>query len=145
MRHVNRSALVPFSAQQMYDLVEDVEAYPQFLPWCAGAELQEKSVDSLQASIGIGLGAMHTSFTTRNRLMPPGHMSMELLDGPFSTLQGSWNFSQLGDTGCEVQLQVDFEFASRAQDLLFGAGFEKICNELVDALVVRAQALYSDD
>ena len=145
MRHVNRSALVPFSAQQMYDLVEDVESYPQFLPWCTGAELQEKSVDSLQASIGIGMGALNTSFTTRNRLTPPGHMSMELLDGPFSNLQGSWNFSPLGDTGCEVQLQVDFEFASRAQDLLFGAGFEKICNELLDAFVVRAQALYSDD
>ncbi len=145
MRHVNRSALVPFSAQQMYDLVEDVESYPQFLPWCTGSELQEKSADSLQASIGIGMGALNASFTTRNRLTPPEHMSMELQDGPFSSLQGNWNFSQLGDAGCEVQLQVDFEFASRSQDLLFGAGFEKICGELVDAFVVRAQALYCDD
>jgi ribosome-associated toxin RatA of RatAB toxin-antitoxin module len=129
----------------MYDLVEDVEAYPQFLPWCTGAELQEKSVDSLLASIGIGMGALQASFTTRNQLAPPDHMSMELQDGPFSSLQGSWDFGQLGDSGCEVRLQVGFEFSSRAQDVLMGAIFEKICNELVDAFVARAAVLYGDD
>jgi len=145
MRTVNRSALVPFSAQQMYALVEDVAAYPQFLPWCTGARVHEQTSTELTASIGLGFSALHTDFKTRNELQPPNCMTMDLLDGPFSSLRGRWDITSLGDSGCEVQLQVEFEFSSAAQDLLFGAGFEKICNELIDAFVRRANELYGDD
>ncbi len=142
MRTVNRSALVPYSAQQMYALVEDVAAYPQFLPWCTGAKVHGQTDIELTASISLGVGALHTEFKTRNALQPPDSMTMDLLDGPFSSLQGRWDFASLGDAGCEAQLQIEFEFSSAAMDLLFGAGFEKICNELIDAFVRRANELY---
>jgi ribosome-associated toxin RatA of RatAB toxin-antitoxin module len=144
MRSVNRSALVPYSAQQMYALVADVAAYPQFLPWCTGAEVHEQTATELTASIGLGIGALHTDFKTRNELRAPNSMSMDLLDGPFSSLRGRWDFSTIGTSGCEVHLQVEFEFSNAAQDMLFGAGFEKICNELIDAFVRRANELYGD-
>lgn len=145
MRQVDRSALVSHSAQQMYALVADVEAYPQFLPWCTGARLHEKSASELKASIGIGLGALTTDFSTRNELHPPHSMTMELLDGPFSRLRGGWEFESLGEAGCEVRLQLQFEFSSSVQDVLFGAAFEKVCKELIDAFVRRAAELYGDD
>lgn len=142
MRKVDRSALVPYSTEQMYALVEDVEAYPEFLPWCAGARLIRKEAAELEATIGLGLGALQTEFSTRNQLQPPAAMTMELRDGPFRSLEGRWDFERLGEQGCEARLQLRFEFESTAQDLLFGAAFEKICNELVDAFVKRAHELY---
>ena len=144
MRQVDRSALVSYSAPQMYALVEDVESYPQFLPWCTGARLHEKSATELKAGIGIGLGALNSEFSTRNELNPPQSMTMELLEGPFSCLRGRWEFEPLGDAGCEARLRVEFDFDSAAQDVLFGAAFEKVCNELMDAFVRRADALYAD-
>ncbi len=149
MRQVDRSALVSYSAPEMYALVEDVEAYPEFLPWCTGAQLHEKSAAELTASIGIGLGALNTKFSTRNELDPPRVMTMELLSGPFRFLHGRWEFeplgdAELGDAGCEARLRVEFEFDSTAQDLLLGPAFEKICNELMDAFVRRANKLYAD-
>ncbi len=144
MRHVSRSALVPYSAAQMYALVADVAAYPDFLPWCTGAEVHTKSAALLEASIALGFGGLNTRFATRNVLQPPETMTLELVDGPFRSLRGQWSFVQLGDAGCEVHLTLDFEFESAATDLLLGAGFEKICNELIDAFVRRAQVQYGD-
>jgi len=142
MRTVDRSALVPYSAEQMYALVEDVESYPAFLPWCTGARLIRKEEAELEAAIGLGLGALQAEFSTRNQLQPPTAMTMDLLDGPFRSLSGRWDFSVLGGQGCEARLQLHFEFEHRTQDLLFGAAFEKICSELVDAFVKRAKVLY---
>ena len=136
--------MVPYSPAQMYALVEDVERYPEFLPWCTGAELHEKGDTELQASIRLGLGELNSRFRTRNELQPPNRMTMELQDGLFRTLHGSWDFAQLGDAGCEVHLQVEFEFEGTVHNVLFGAAFEKVCNELIDAFVRRAAELYGD-
>jgi len=134
--------MVPYAPARMYALVDDVESYPDFLPWCTAAELIERSDSELVASLAIGFGALNSSFTTRNERRPPESMTMALQDGPFSQLQGRWDFTALGDAGCEVTLRVEFEFASAMQDMLFGATFEGICNELIDAFVQRAHDLY---
>jgi ribosome-associated toxin RatA of RatAB toxin-antitoxin module len=143
MRIVDRTAMVPFSAAQMYALVENVECYPEFLPWCDAATLLNKSAEELVASLNIGFGSLNSSFTTRNQLEPPTSMTMELQDGPFSRLEGRWSFTQLGDEGCEAALRIEFEFSSALKDMLFGSTFEGICNELIDAFVKRANDLYS--
>ncbi|HJP04051.1 MAG: ubiquinone-binding protein [Chromatiales bacterium] len=142
MRVVNRNALVPYSAEAMYRLVDNVESYPEFLPWCAAAELISRDTDELVAGLTIGYGALNSQFTTRNKLKPPEQMTMELLDGPFSSLEGVWSFGQVGEQGCEVKLHVEFEFSSAVQDALFGGTFELICNELIDAFIRRAHDLY---
>jgi ribosome-associated toxin RatA of RatAB toxin-antitoxin module len=142
MRTVNRTALVPFSNAAMFDLVCAVEDYPAFLPGCVGTELQSKTADELTASLAIGYGPLNTEFTTLNSFTAPDWMTMELLDGPFSRLEGRWDFQQLGDDGCEITLCIEFEFSSKVQDVLFGATFEMICNELIDAFVRRAHELY---
>lgn len=145
LRRVNRSAMVPYTPAQMYALVEDVERYPEFLPWCTGSALHEKNDSELRASIDLGLGELKARFSTRNELQPPGRMTMELEDGLFRTLHGCWEFAQLGEAGCEVRLQVEFEFEGTVHNILFGAAFEKVCNELIDAFVKRAAALYGSD
>jgi ribosome-associated toxin RatA of RatAB toxin-antitoxin module len=142
VRSVKRSALVPFTPAQMYALVEDVERYPEFLPWCAGAQLHERDEHALRASIDIGLAGLSSRFGTRNELDPPHRMTMELVEGPFESLHGEWQFVPVGDSGCEARLSMQFAFASRTQDALFGVAFEKICNELIDAFIRRAQMLY---
>lgn len=142
MRRVNRTALVPFSPAQMYALVEDVERYPEFLPWCPGATLHERDEQTLRASIQIGLAGLSSRFSTRNTLEPPQRMTIDLVDGPFESLHGEWQFAAVGDTGCEVRLTMAFAFAHKAQDAVLGAAFEKVCSELIDAFVRRAHALY---
>ncbi len=142
VRVVDRTAMVPYAAERMYVLVDDVEAYPEFLPWCTATELHSRSDSELVASLSIGYGALNSSFTTRNGRCPPESMTMELEKGPFKRLEGKWGFIPLGDEGCEVTLRVEFEFSNSMQDMLFGATFEGICNELIDAFVRRAHDLY---
>ena len=142
VRVVNREAMVPYTDKQMYALVEDVASYPQFLPWCTGSELKSQNADELVASLTIGYAGLNGSFATRKELRAPKSMSMQLLDGPFSRLDGLWNFKPLGDAGCEVVLRVEFEFSSGIQDMLFGGIFQNVCNELIDAFVKRAHDLY---
>ena len=141
MRHVDRSALVPYRAEQMFALVDDVSAYPEFLPWCQGAAVMSRDEVQVVARLKVGFEALNTEFTTRNTLQPSQGISMTLQDGPFSTLDGQWAFRQLGDSGCEVSLKMQFEFANAAQDLLLGASFEKICEQLIGAFINRAQAI----
>lgn len=142
MRAVDRSALVPFSTEQMFELVREIDAYPEFLPWCTGARVIEETAAEQRASVSLGLGALNTEFTTRNQLERPERIGMQLESGPFSTLSGSWTFEAIGEDGCEVSLRLQFEFSSTVQDVLFGAAFEHVCNELVSAFVARAHAVY---
>jgi len=134
--------MVPFSSDSMFSLVSDVETYPEFLPWCTETKLLSRTEDELIASLALGYGSLNSKFTTRNRFAAPEWMTMELLEGPFSNLEGRWEFEALGDAGCEVVLRIDFEFSSQLHDVLFGATFEKICNDLIDAFVKRAHDLY---
>jgi len=142
MRTVNRSAIVPFSADAMFALVKDVEAYPEFLPWCAATTLHSATVDELVASLQVGFGAFSTEFSTRNRFAEPEWMTMQLVEGPFSSLEGRWSFQQLGAAGCEITLQISFDFTNPIMDISLGVAFEKICTDLIDAFISRAHALY---
>ncbi len=142
MRIVDRNALVPYSPAEMYALVDDVAAYPEFLPWCAASELMSREPHELTAAITVGYGAFNSQFTTCNELQPPETMIMRLRDGPFSSLEGRWHFRPIGERGCEVHLRVEFEFASKMQDMLVGSVFESICNELIDAFIQRAHEQY---
>jgi ribosome-associated toxin RatA of RatAB toxin-antitoxin module len=142
MRIVNRSAIVPFSASQMYRLVEDVESYPDFLPWCSDAVLHWRDGDTLEGSVEMHRAGLRRSFRTRNTMREDMAIEMTLVDGPFSHLAGGWQFTALGDSGCKVSLSVEFEVSNRATNRLLGRYFEEICNSLVDAFVRRASEMY---
>lgn len=126
----------------MYVLVEDVESYPEFLPWCGGAVLHWREGDVLEGSVEMHLAGLRRSFRTRNRMREFEAIDMELVEGPFSHLSGGWHFKSLDHLGCKVSLEVEFEVRSRTTDRLLGRYFEDICNSLVDAFVRRAEDIY---
>lgn len=142
MRKVSRSALVPYTAAQMYSLVKDVEAYPSFLPWCNDAEVHVRQPDFIEASLELHRRGISKRFRTRNALQENVSLGIELLGGPFRRLSGEWQFQQLGDAGSKVSLEIEFEFESRATDLIFGRFFESTCNSLVDSFTDRAAQMY---
>lgn len=142
MRKVSRSALVPYRAQDMFMLVDDVERYPEFVPGCDAAEVISRSGDTVEARLALRKGAISKSFTTRNRRREFEAMDLSLVDGPFRHLQGGWRFKDLGDNGCKVSLELEFEFSSPLVDRMFGSFFEQTCNALVDAFAKRAAAVY---
>ena len=144
MRIVHRNALVPHSAGEMFVLVENVEAYPEFLPWCNSVEVHFRDATIVEATLEMHRGSMSRHFRTRNTSVPGESMDIALVDGPFNALAGRWTFKQLGDAGCKVALDMEFEFASRAIDLVLGAFFETTCNSLVDAFVQRALQVYGE-
>ncbi len=142
MTHVQRSALVPYSSAQMYALINDIETYPQFLPWCRSASIHAYGDDQITASIELHKSGITKSFKTRNTLLVDQRIDMQLIDGPFKTLEGSWEFTQLGDTGCKVILDIRFVLDNRIMSFAFGAVFEEICNSLVDSFSNRARSVY---
>lgn len=142
MREIRRSALVPFSALQMYELVADVERYPEFLPWCIGARVLERDGQTVLASLSLARGRARASFTTRNTLAPGRHLEMRLVEGPFTRLEGRWDFSDIGASGSRVELAMRFEPAATLAGLLLGPAFESICSQLVDAFGRRARQVY---
>ena len=139
VHEIRRSALVVFSPEQMFDLVIDVERYPEFLPWVAGAALHRKSERDLEASLSMQRGGVTERFTTRNEFERPAWMTMRLVDGPFRMMEGRWDFTPIGDAGTRIELAMRFEFASRVVELLFGRSFEHSCNSLIDAFIARAR------
>ena len=142
IHEIRRSALVVFSPEQMFDLVIDVERYPQFLPWVAGAELHEKSGHDLLASMEMHRGGVRERFTTRNTFDRPGFMTLQLVKGPFRSMEGRWTFAPIGASGTRIELEMRFEFANAVIELLFGKAFEQSCNQLIDAFIARAKQLY---
>jgi len=143
MRRVSRSALVPYSAAEMYALVKDVEAYPSFLPWCNDAELHIARRDYIEASLELHRHGVSKRFRTRNALQENRSLGIELVGGPFRHLSGGWLFYQLGESGSKVELELEFEFESRATDIIFGRFFESTCNSLVDSFTQRAAQMYT--
>ncbi len=113
MAHINRSALVPYSSEQMYQLVDGINLYPQFLPWCRTAVEHERDADQVKASIEIAKGAVNKRFTTLNRLQKNKTIEMRLVDGPFQHLHGFWRFDELKADACKVSLDLDFEFSNK--------------------------------
>lgn len=142
MTHIERSALVMHSAQRMFDLVNDVKRYPDFLPWCIDAHIQSESDTNLVAGLTIKKGGIKQSFTTRNEKQSPDWMSMELVDGPFKKLNGLFKFQPLSDEACKVIFQLDFEVAGKILGLTLTPVFKQASNTMVDAFVKRADELY---
>ncbi|MHB8252782.1 MAG: type II toxin-antitoxin system RatA family toxin [Acidiferrobacter sp.] len=141
MTTISKSALVSYSADEMYKLVADVESYPEFLPWCAGSRILERDSTGLVAEIDMVFGGIHKAFTTRNTLNATS-MDIRLVQGPFSQLEGSWRFQQVSDLGSRISLDLEFGFASRLLALAVGPVFGTIANSLVDSFKKRAREVY---
>ena len=139
---IHKSALVKFSAHQMFDLVNDVEAYPQFLPWCGGAKILQREADFFEAELLIAKAGFHKTFSTRNRIDQGGQMTISLLNGPFSRLDGVWNFMPLREDACKISLDLEFEMSGLLASLAFGAVFNQICNTMVGSFTTRAKEVY---
>lgn len=142
MPQVNRSALVMFSAEQMYDLVNDIVAYPEFVPDCAAAKILEQNENEVTASLQISKGGLSKWFTTKNSMLSDNRVQMELVDGPFKKLTGGWQFSVLDDNACKITLSLDFEFSSKLIEMAFGKIFNEVANNMVAAFTSRAKQVY---
>ena len=127
----------------MYALVNDVERYPEFLPWCRAGTVLEHTPELMRASLELQRGSFHKSFTTRNLLTPDRAMTMTLEDGPFKRLEGRWQFTDMGPEGSKVSLDMEFQFKNGLLDVLAGPVFHDICNSLVDAFIRRAAELHA--
>ena len=142
MPRVSRSAHVPFTAPDMFSLVADVERYPRFLPWCRSATVHARAPNEVTASLEIARGPVRRSFTTRNRMAEPERIDIELVDGPFSYLDGRWSFEETGARGCRVGLDMRFEISSRVLARVLAPLFEEIARTMVDAFCRRAHQVY---
>lgn len=143
MTTLNRSALVPYTSAEMFALVDDIESYPQFLPWCRSAKVLSRDEDEVYATIELARGALHKSFTTHNRLQKNKIIEMRLVEGPFHHLEGFWRFDPIGDSeGCRVSLAMEFEFSNRLIGLALGPIFSEIVSTLVDSFCQHAHECY---
>ena len=142
MALVEKSVLIEYSAAQMYALVDDVAAYPQFLPWCGGAEVLSSEGNIKRAAITIDFRGIKQRFSTENRADPPNLIEMNLVDGPFRQLDGSWRFKALGENACKIEFRLHYEFSGRLLEMLVGPVFHYIANSFVDAFVKRAKQVY---
>ncbi|MFC4727593.1 type II toxin-antitoxin system RatA family toxin [Coralloluteibacterium thermophilus] len=132
MTHVHRHALVRHSAERMYALVNDVAAYPARFAWCESADILEQSPEHMVARLGVRLGALRTAFTTRNTLSEPLRIRLELVDGPFRSLTGLWEFHALDEDACKVSLTMDFEASNRLIGSALSLGFKTLADRMVD-------------
>jgi ribosome-associated toxin RatA of RatAB toxin-antitoxin module len=143
MRTVHRNATVPYTPAEMFDLVNDIEAYPQFLPWCQSAEVLQRDEQQIRARLKVAAKrGINTSFTTLNRLKTNEQIEMRLIEGPFRRLEGLWRFESAQVGVCRVSLDMAFEFSSRIVALTLGGVFNQAANFLVDAFVRRAHEVY---
>ena len=143
MRSVKKSVLVPYSTGAMFELVDRVELYPQFLPWCDDARTLETRNDGKTARIGIDFHGVRAHFTTDNRNLPGKSIVVTLKDGPFRHLHGEWRFRALAADACKVEFELAYEFATHVLEAVVGPVFSHIANNLIDAFVHRAEALYA--
>lgn len=140
MTSIKRTALVPYSPAQMFALVNDIERYPEFLPWCRQARVLSRDGERVQASLTVAKGPLHYQFSTANTLQPDTRIDMQLLEGPFRSLHGVWRFVPIPGGGCQVDLALEFEFHNRILHRTMGRLFEEIAGTLVDAFCRRAHA-----
>lgn len=142
MNHVRRSALLPYSAKKMYELVNDVHSYPEFIPWCVNTDVEDMSVNVKQATMYFAKRAIKTSVTTKNELIENKRISMHLESGPFKNLTGVWQFEELDENVCKVELDMQFEFSNHLYEITLGPIFNQVANKLVSAFTDRAEELY---
>ena len=145
MAEVRKSVLVAYSAERMFDLVDRVDRYPEFLPWCAGASVIPVDERRVKASVVISYHGVRQSFTTENTRTRPQRIDMRLAEGPFRTLDGAWSFTALNDSACKIEFNLRYEFSSRLLEKLVGPVFSYIANTLVEAFLRRAEQVYGHD
>ena len=139
---VEKSVLIERSAQQMFDLVEDIESYPQFLPWCSATRVDFRDARRTVATLHINVHSVKAHFTTENEKDNPAWMTLRLVDGPFRRLEGLWRFKALAENACKVEFQLSYEFSNRLFEKIIGPVFSQIANTFVEAFVKRAQQVY---
>ncbi len=144
MTSVKKSRIVPFSCEQMYNLVNDVERYEDFLPYFSKSLVHHRDEDEVQATLVIAAAGMSKSFTTRNRLQANKMIEIRLVDGPFSHLEGFWRFDEVPE-GCNISFDLEFDFAGRMFSMFLGPVFEQVTDKMVDAFCDRAKDLYGAD
>lgn len=142
MRDVRRSALLPYTPGQVYGLVADVERYPEFLPWCTAARILEQEGNEVTVTLGLASGLARATFTTRNLLVPERSLTMRLVEGPFDSLEGRWDFTPIRNSGTRADLHVAFATHGVIGALALGPAFEGACNHLVDAFARRARQVF---
>jgi ribosome-associated toxin RatA of RatAB toxin-antitoxin module len=144
MKHVNKSVLLWYSPHEMYELVTGVPDYPKFLPWCERTEVLEASADGMLAKMHLAYSGLRHAFTTRNRHVPDSSVVMSLVDGPFSELEGTWNFLPLGKDkrACKIEFTMRYAFSSGALEAVVSPVFDRIANTFVDSFVKRAEQVY---
>lgn len=147
MKHVRRSVLLWYSPREMYELVTAVETYPEFLPWCASAEVLAQHDDGITARLGLAYMGVKHAFTTRNQHVPAESVSVQLVDGPFSLLAGTWLFRPLGRPGseqqaCKIEFDLRYAFASAALETVVSPVFDRVADTFVDSFVRRAEDVY---
>ena len=143
MGTIVRSALVGHGAPAMYALVENIEAYPEFLPWCRSTQVVERREDHTIARLSVGLKGINQAFTTHNSNRPGESIELRLVEGPFRTLDGEWRFTRLGTDGCRIDFRLDYEFSNKLLEKIAGPVFGYIAGTLVDSFLKRADQLYS--
>ena len=144
MQRVRKSVLVPYSNAEMFRLVDDVEHYPEFLPWCGGSQVLATRDDGKSARVDIDYHGVRAHFTTDNTNRPPDSIMVTLRDGPFRRLNGEWRFFRLDETACKIEFELAYEFATPLLDRVIGPVFNHIANTFIDAFVRRAHAVYGD-
>jgi len=142
MTHIERSAIVPFSAEKMFKLVDDIASYPLFLPWCKSTKIYSREDNEVKASIEISKAGIHKSFTTFNLNQSYSTIELNLIEGPFKSLKGHWRFEELKPNACKVSLEIEFEFSNKILSMSIGPVFSQICNTLVNSFVIRAREVY---
>jgi len=144
MKHVKKSVLLWYSPREMYELVTDIERYPQFLPWCERAEVLARDEQGMTARLHLGYAGVHHAFTTRNAHVDNEAVTVKLVDGPFSLLDGTWRFAPLGSGGhaCRIDFELRYAFKSGPLEVVVSPVFDRIANTFVDSFVKRAEAVY---
>ena len=142
MAQVQKSVLINHSASRMYALVDDVTKYPEFLPWCSGAEISKQDGISTIATLHIAYHGLHQKFTTENHKTYPSAMDIKLKDGPFKHLEGAWRFIALNESACKIEFMLNYEFANSLLEKMISPVFSHIANTFVDGFVARADVVY---
>jgi ribosome-associated toxin RatA of RatAB toxin-antitoxin module len=139
MAQVEKTVLVPYSAEQMFTLVDTAENYPEFLPWCGGVDLKWRTDTSTSATLHINYHGIKQNFTTENAKQFPSRMDIGLVDGPFRRLHGFWQFTALSPTACKIEFELHYEFSNALLEKIIAPVFSHIANTFVDAFVARAE------
>ena len=142
--NINKSKVVPYPQHQMYELVNDVESYSEFVPFCSGSRIDSYTRKEIRATLFFSQGGFRKSFTTLNRLQPYKIIEIRLINGPFKQLEGFWYFEPIDDEGCRVSLDLEFEFSSQWLTLMFGPLFNQVATMLVDTFYKQADFLYGN-